>query len=1394
MRRNPSAKAPRAAFMLSRRLLAAGVMALLAQGVGAADASPKAGQGDARQPYIVHLQSPPVALFEGFGATESAAKRALKPTHPGTAGKARLEIGAPEVRAYRKFLATEQASIERSAESALGRALSPSARLDLVLNALVLELSPQEAQRLSKLGGIEKIEPDFVREPQSDAGPAWVGAPAVWDGSAVAGVGSQGAGVVIGVIDTGINPSHPSFAGVGPIDGHRHVAPRALSTSLCASPTSPPCNGKLIGLRDFSSGSQGREADNGRDEHGHGTHVSAIAAGNRIRASLSVGGVAVEREFSGVAPHAHLIHYKACEVDARCLGSWLLAAINAAVADGVDVINYSIGGDPRDPWTSTDALALLAAREAGIVPVVAAGNAGPAVGSITSPGNAPWVISVANASHNRSFGNRLVDFQQGPVHTGASAPPPGGGSLAGGGATLGFGPARLVIPEDFPGCGTGSGLGLNSAGEPDGSSNPWAGNPNRFNGEIVVCVRGTQARLAKGDNVRRAGAGGMVLVNSIGDGENIYDDAHVLPAVHLGFGDAEQLRAWLAAGGQSARIEGASLFEDVSLADRLAADSGRGPANVGGVMLPSIAAPGTAILAASSSGTGVVRMSGTSMATPHVSGAAALLKALHPNWRVDEIQSALMGTARSGLRREDGVTPARRIDVGAGGLDVAAAARSQLALTTTGSDFRVSRLSLGGQPRDLNLPGLMHERCFERCSLRRVIRDLGFGGRWRVQAELDQGRVSVTPSEFEISAGGSQTLEVSFDLLGTAALGQWLSGEILLERVDGSARMNLPAGVFASPGSIPSQLEAELASDAGFVDFQLSGLAAFTGLVVEAGRPAVPLRDERRIAQAADPNQPYDSVGQGSFFHLLQLPAASTGSPRRWLLRSQARSSEAIDVDLFVGIDFDGDGWPNESEEVCRSTGAGAVESCQFELAQAGSAQQLWVLVQNHRGSGQQDLVALESVLLDPTPSRHVVASAPRTLATGSAFEVRLGFDVPELLVGEDRVSLLSLRTDRESDPFALIPVEFRRLSGARSARPLASGQAQRLRLAPGEAHSRLFIDLPAETDALELEVRGASPALTLQLVPAQIGLQPRVPNAPPASMAVSHWTPGDERVRLERLPGQAQRVYVRLANSGAVPLDLVLQPRLESSELRPETRFGAWFNSARGGSGLYLYPAGAQWSLLWFTYREDGTPTWYLGTAPAPTQEQAQWRVPLMRFGWDGASATGVEVGYAVLSLNSASSTQFAFQLDGVAGSEPLVWLGVSDGECPRALAAGSDPSGLWFDPANGGFGYGIEVGPGYQSVAQFIYDGSGVPRWVLASGAPDSTDTMSVFQYSGTCPVCDWKAPTAAPVGTLLLERIAGSISMIGANVEFAPPLAGSWQRLHAPSRLTAALECQL
>jgi hypothetical protein len=750
-----------------------------------------------------------------------------------------------------------------------------------------------------------------------------------------------------------------------------------------------------------------------------------------------------------------------------------------------------------------------------------------------------------------------------------------------------------------------------------------------------------------------------------------------------------------------------------------------------------------------------------------------------------------MGSARGGFRREDGLSSARRIDIGAGGLDVAAAARAQLALFTGGSEFRSARPATGGQPRSLNLPGLLHERCFERCSLDRLLRDLGFGGRWRVQAQLDGGQVSVSPSEFEIGAGGTQSLRIDIDLRATSALGQWLSGEVRLERADGGAQMRLPLGVFAWPGSLPKRLSAEARSDVGAVDFRFAGLAALAGLQVEAGSAARPQREERLLAQSPNPDKPYESIGQGSFFQTLTLPAATVGAPRRFVLIAEAGSNQAPDVDLFVGVDYNANGRPDEGEQLCRSNGPGSDERCELELAQTGSSQQVWVLVQNHRG-GAQDAVWVESVLLDPAPSTAVVASAPRTLGSGETFGVRIGFDLPDLLVGERRVSLLSLSPATGAAAFARVPVELRRVEGPRSARPLSSGIAESLRLGAGEVHDRMFIDLPAGTTAVRIEVEGGLPALDMRLLPAPSGSQPQLAPLPSSTLALAQLVPGASELRLARGSLEPQRLYLRLANGGAQALDLRLRPHLERIEPTPWTSLGAWFNPNRGGSGLYLYAAGPKWALVWFTYLDDGTPTWYFGDAPAPTGREAQVKIPLLRYGWDGSATSRVEVGHAVLSINGPTSLQFAFQVDGATGSEPMVWLGAAGGACPRTLPAALDPSGLWFDPANGGFGYGVEVGTGFQSAALFAYDAKGQPRWVLASGDGIGGAPMTVHQFTGVCPLCEWAQPSVQPIGTLALELVDSQITWISTEFEFAPPLQGQWRRSHVPARLAGIAGC--
>jgi hypothetical protein len=1001
------------------------------------------------------------------------------------------------------------------------------------------------------------------------------------------------------------------------------------------------------------------------------------------------------------------------------------------------------------------------------------------------------VISVANTTHNRSIGNRLLDF------SGGSAAPPQDGNLIGAGDTSGYGPARIVVPQDFPGCGVAEGLGLDAAGKPDGSSNPWADNPNRFNGEIVVCLRGTQARLAKSDNVRRAGAGGMILLNTIGDGEDVAADRHSLPATHLGFAAGQLLLQWLQQGGESARIGGASLIEDARLADRVATSSGRGPVSFGGVMLPSISAPGTSILAAAVSASSQVVMSGTSMAAPHVAGAAALLRAAKPQWRVNQIQSALMGSARPGLRQSDGFSPARRIDGGAGGLDVAAAARAGLVLDVTGADFRAARPALGGQPRDLNLPGLVHERCFERCTLARTVTDLAGGGRWRATVELAEGAVRVSPEEFELSAGGSQRLSFDVDLRESGGLGRWLDGQIRLTRVSGPGTVGdtvLPLGVFAEPGELPEKLAFDVAADAGFIDVTFEGLARLTHLRAEAGALSAPIDELRSIAQDPTPTSVYDNIGSGSFFSTQRVPAAVEGSRRRFLLDASASSGSARQIALFVGIDYNANGLPDAGEGLCVGTGAGAQRRCNLEILQSGSAQTVWVLVQNvsaSGGSASPDPVRLQAQLLDPKPSAtaDAVATGPARVAALSRFQLRLSWDDPGFLQGERRVTLLSLRARPELEPFARIPVELRRVGSQAASRLLVSGREQRLRLAPGSSHQSLFIDVPPGSRLLQASISGAA---GVRMYASRIPwpAQPQVAWAPEPTAATPGVDVDSSPLRIEGSSLRSGRWYLTPVNDSGGTVEVRIKATIEHGVERSQPRFGAWFNPARAGSGVYLFGFAGNWGLLWYTYLEDGTPTWYIGSAPEPALSQAQWTVPLSRYSWDGQLVHPTVVGEATLSVSDSQSLQYAFTLDGQSGSEPLIWIG-SD-RCAAGTVGSLDLGGLWYDERNSGFGYSIDASSTLETVGLFFYDDQGTARWSFGSSSPLGAAALEMLQFSGACPLCTYAPPTTTPIGLLQVTYPDLQSGSISASLELAGPLSGRWDRTHSLDRLSDPTGC--
>lgn len=705
---------------------------------------------DAKGPadYIILLDQPPVASYRG-GINGLAA------TNPAVRGEAKLDANSPESQAYASYLEGKQADFLSTVESTLERELKVSATYQFALNGVAVELTPEEAAEVAGLPGVKQVQRSFLRYPQTDVGPQWINADSIWDGSAT-GTSTKGEGVVVGVIDTGLNLDHPSFAEIGPIDNYTHTNPLGDGNflGLCDSdPGTWVCNNKTIGYYIFTG-------ETHEDQDGHGSHTASTSAGNLVTATLDITATnpyTYVTPISGVAPHANIIGYDACDDTGGCPLTALADAIDQATADGVDVINYSIGGGSSDPWTDSDSLAFLAAADAGIIPVTSAGNSGPGAGTVGSPGDAPWMLTVGASTHNRAASNGVINM------SGGDTTPPS--DLDGAGLGVAYGPADIVYAGDY-----GDALCLN----------PFP--PGTWSGEIVVCDRGQIARVAKGQNVLLGGAGGFVLANTDADGESIAADPHVLPGVHIGDTAGDQLRTWLASGsGHTAEIAGTTLDFDAANGDIMAGFSSRGP-NVNtapSIIKPDVTAPGVSILAAYRSTpvagdaspwmTEFNFVSGTSMSSPHTAGAAALMRSLYPGWSPAQIKSALMSTAMNdGVLKDDGTTPADPFDMGGGRVDLSAASQAGLVFDVTTTEFEDADPALGGNPQTLNLPSLGNHNCVQECSWTREVQSTsGVTTTWTAMISAPTGMtVTVTPNSFELTPGATQVFTVTADVSG----------------------------------------------------------------------------------------------------------------------------------------------------------------------------------------------------------------------------------------------------------------------------------------------------------------------------------------------------------------------------------------------------------------------------------------------------------------------------------------------------------------------------------------------------------------------------------------------------------------------------------------------------
>ncbi|CAA0828232.1 Subtilase family protein [Striga hermonthica] len=535
-----------------------------------------------------------------------------------------------------------------------------------VFHGFSASLTSQQSQQLEKLPEVVAVFPDRLLKLHTTRSPYFLGLYEDTNNTVARPLlveSNSGSNVIIGFLDSGIWPEHPSFDDKG-------LDPLPAGTWKGECVEADMCNNKIIGARFFLDGYEawkgGRVDRSPWDNFGHGTHTASIAAGRAVEGSSFSGyanGTAI-----GVAPKARIAVYKVCGDDG-CAGSDVLAGFDKAVEDGVDIISISLGGEGAVPYDEDPiAIAAFGAMEKGVSVISSAGNSGPFLYRVSNV--APWMTTVAAGTIDRGFLADLVP-EYGPVMYGAS--------LYGG---------PPLYPTFLPLAYGGS---CSEEGLPDES----------FSGKIVVCdaVKGTSA-IAQEDVVRNILHGsGVVVANLKLAGKGRIAKPFSIPGLTITESDGNTIRDLIRK--QNTNTNATIIFRGTDFgigpgiepAPAVAYFSSRGPNSKSSYVLkPDVVAPGVNILGAWIHGKFNVT-SGTSMACPHVSGLAALLKGAHKDWSPAMIRSAIMTTAYTQanngepiINENDG-TESKASDMGSGHIDPEKARDPGLVYDITPNDY-----------------------------------------------------------------------------------------------------------------------------------------------------------------------------------------------------------------------------------------------------------------------------------------------------------------------------------------------------------------------------------------------------------------------------------------------------------------------------------------------------------------------------------------------------------------------------------------------------------------------------------------------------------------------------------------------------------------------------------
>jgi subtilisin family serine protease len=953
-------------------MLALAGLALASAGAGAA--------AEGSSTYIVQmLQQPAVAYTGGIAGFPA--------TKPGKGKK--IDPDSADVTKYVGYLKTKH-------DGSLAKVGGGQKVYDygISYNGYAAKLTEAQAAAVKNQKDVLAVTPDELVTVDTATTPTFLGLDApggLWSqlGGPAAPKSGSGAGedMIIGDIDSGIWAESKSFSDRD-ADGKLVYLP--INTSKwhgkkCAEGENwdtDRCNKKLIGARFFNAAWGGSEAVEAqrpwefmspRDYNGHGTHTAGTAGGNYK--TPTTGPSAGFGSVSGMAPRARIAVYKALwsTQDASTASGFtadLVAAIDQAVADGVDAINYSISGTTTNFLDPVE-VSFLFAADAGVFVSESAGNSGPTTGTVAHPG--PWTTTVAAGTHNRS-GIGSVTLGNGATYNGASLAAP-------------VGPAPLIdsVNAGLPGANATNLALCFTAGDNGGTP---VLDPAKVAGKIVLCDRGTNARVNKSLAVKQAGGVGMILAN-VSPG-SLNADFHFVPTVHIADTDRAAVKTYAGTVGATAKIN-QSTITLTDPAPFTAAFSSRGPLTAGGgdVLKPDVIAPGQDILAAvappGQAGLDFNLLSGTSMSAPHVTGVAALLMQRHPNWSPMAIKSALM---TSGTDVLDGVSTATRIfRQGAGHIRPNGAADPGLVYdsnindwlaflcgTTTGVNpatcTALKNAGFSTDPSDMNTASIAIGDLGGIQTVTRKVTNVGSGSATYTSSVsgLTGITTEVTPASLTIAPGETKSFTVKFTRTD-AELNAYTGGQLTWSGAGHSVRIPL----VIRPVALGAPIDVAVPPSGGSYNV----VFGYTGPFTATGRGLIPATTTSGTI-ADDPDDNFEPTANADTLSFPVAIPAGTTVARFQLFNEDVTPGSDIDLYVFRGstqVGLSGGGESNERVTLVNP---------------AADTYTVWV--HGFAVSGGTSPFKLYQWLLGGTAAGNMTVTAPASATTGTTGSIDLSF------------------------------------------------------------------------------------------------------------------------------------------------------------------------------------------------------------------------------------------------------------------------------------------------------------------------------------------------------------------------------------------------------------------